>query len=52
MNHFFKQKQPYVALIVVFFVILLLGVAQLDLRLTQFRRIYRCCLFKWIAGRS
>lgn len=29
MNHFFKQKQPYVALIAVFFVILLLGVAQL-----------------------
>lgn len=29
MNHFFKQKHPYLAIIVVFLVILLLGVAQL-----------------------
>jgi YhgE/Pip-like protein len=29
MNHFFKQKHPYLAIIVVFLVILLLGIAQL-----------------------
>ncbi|NQX61370.1 YhgE/Pip domain-containing protein [Paenibacillus qinlingensis] len=29
MNHFFKQKHPYIAIIAVFLVILLLGIAQL-----------------------
>ena len=29
MNHFFKQKHPYLAIIAVFAVILLLGIAQL-----------------------